>query len=73
MSKMVLEEEQARHGREARSDWRAYHSALESDAPTYHNRPDCIQGAAIEEEDLIEGTADWPLCDNCRSAEHPSK
>ena len=27
------------HGREARADWRAYHSKIEEADPRYHNRP----------------------------------
>jgi len=61
------------HGIEARSDWRAYHSAIEEADPRYHNRPDCVDGAAIEDENIREGTADRPLCDKCHSAEHPNQ
>jgi hypothetical protein len=61
------------HGIEARADWRAYHSKIEEADPRYHNRPDCVDGAAIEDENLLVGTGDRPLCDKCHSAEHPNK
>jgi hypothetical protein len=57
----------------ARADWRAYHSAIEEADPRYHNRPDCVVGAAIEDENIREGTADRPLCEKCHSAMHPDK
>jgi hypothetical protein len=66
-------EEEMRHGREARTDWNSYHSAFEAPDATYHNRPDCVYGAAIDEDSLRAGTADRPLCDACRNAEHPAK
>lgn len=62
-----------RHGVEARADWRAYYSAAEEADPRYHNRPDCVDGAAIEEENIREGTDHRPLCDKCHSAEHTNK
>jgi hypothetical protein len=61
------------HGIEARADWRAYHSALEEADPRYHNRPDCVDGALIEDENIREGTDARPLCDKCRSSEKPNQ
>lgn len=60
-------------GREARADFRAYHSKIKEADPRYHNRPDCADGAAIEDENLLVGTDSRPLCDKCRSAERPNK
>jgi hypothetical protein len=62
-----------RHGVEARADWREYYSALEAADARYHNRPDCVVGAAIDDVNMRWGTADRPLCDTCHSAEHPNK
>lgn len=72
-SEQFEHEEEMRHGREARKDWNSYHSAVETPNACYHNRPDCIDGATIDEEVLREGTADRPLCEACRSAEHPAR
>jgi hypothetical protein len=59
-----------RHGEEARTDWRAYHSATAGPDPRYHNRPDCEDGAVVSDEDIREGTDSRQLCDKCRAAEH---
>jgi hypothetical protein len=60
-------------GLAARADWRGYHSAIEEADPRYHNRPDCVDGAAIEDENIREGTDGRPLCEKCHSAMHPDK
>jgi len=62
-----------RHGVEARKDWSAYHTAAEEEHPRYHNRPDCVDGRKIADENIREGTADRPLCDVCRSAQKPAR
>lgn len=59
-----------RHAVEARADWRAYYSAVEDKDPRYHNRPDCVDGAAIREADIREGTGHYPLCEKCHTAQH---
>ena len=41
-----------RHGMEARVDWRAYHTVFEEPSPRYHNRPDCADGAEIEDRNI---------------------
>lgn len=62
-----------RHGLEARADWRAYYSVIEEANPTYHNRPDCVDGAAIKDESIREGTDNRPLCEKCHTAQHTNK
>jgi hypothetical protein len=61
-----------RYGVEARKDWSAYHTAAEEASPRYHNRPDCVDGSAIEDKDIRAGTGGRPLCDKCRSAQRPA-
>ncbi len=56
-----------RHGVEARKDWSAYYTITEEAFPRYHNRPDCVDGAAIEDKNIRAGTDGRPLCDKCRS------
>ncbi|MFI5259648.1 MAG: hypothetical protein ACHQ01_08585 [Candidatus Limnocylindrales bacterium] len=58
-----------RHGIVARADWAGYHTALEEPDPRYHNRPDCEDGSAINDEDIREGSAYRALCDRCRIAQ----
>lgn len=62
-----------RHGMEARVDWRAYYTVFEEPSPRYHNRPDCADGAEIEDRNIREGTDNRPLCDKCHAAEHPTE
>ena len=58
-----------RRGVEARNDWSAYHTITEEESPRYHNRPDCPDGAAIEDKNIRAGTDYRPLCDKCRAAQ----
>lgn len=61
-----------RHGLEAKADWAPYHSVVEGQDPRYHNRPDCEDGARIDESSIRQGTAYRQLCDRCRSAQKPA-
>lgn len=61
-----------RHGVEARQDWSAYYTALEEAHPRYHNRPNCEDGALIEDKDIRAGTDNRPLCEKCRNSQKPA-
>lgn len=65
-------DELIRHGLDARKDWEAYHSAVKSADPRYHNRPDCADGSLIGDDDIRAGTDMRPLCEKCRSTEKPA-
>ncbi len=66
-----MDELVTQHGLAARKDWSAYYTTSPEAPPRYHNRPDCEDGSKIEEANIRAGTDGRPLCEKCRTGEHP--
>ena len=53
-------------GKEARDDWKSYHSDSKEDKLVYHDRPDCDEGKKIQEKHLQPGKDKRDWCEVCQ-------